>query len=169
MSHRTRSFRFKLAKCWQRLQWAYSWQLNTPLVEQPRYLLKMRERQTWVTFPFMLLPIWIAFRPMQSAWGFVVLVISSILLSIALTHFMFIPLNNRFRLRMARNRFKVCTQCAYVLRGLDARGACPECGTDFDIDQVVHMWRAYLWTKRRRSQHQGPAPVPGSSRHIPTK
>ena len=39
---------------------------------------------------------------------------------------------------------RICPNCGYCLRGLDACSTCPECGSPYKIDRVVTRWREWL-------------------------
>ena len=52
------------------------------------------------------------------------------------------------RIRVRRHDYKLCVQCGYDLRGQNPQDRCPECGREFDIDQVQRAWREYLSLRR---------------------
>jgi hypothetical protein len=45
---------------------------------------------------------------------------------------------------LADRKFLICTRCQYSLTGLPSPGTCPECGAQFDADQVRVFWTSYL-------------------------
>ena len=65
------------------------------------------------------------------------------------------------------NRFEVCTQCGYPLRGLRSVGSCPECGRSYHIDEVVRCWRDWMAGDRcvgaRWAEPEGDLTEPQSS------
>ena len=40
--------------------------------------------------------------------------------------------------------YKMCTYCGYDLRGLPERHACPECGVEYDLEEVRASWQALI-------------------------
>jgi hypothetical protein len=59
---------------------------------------------------------------------------------------MFLPSFRRTRLVVARNG-RVCLNCGFELKGLDDRGTCPECGTEYDVERNLRRFRPrYRWT-----------------------
>jgi predicted RNA-binding Zn-ribbon protein involved in translation (DUF1610 family) len=42
------------------------------------------------------------------------------------------------------NAFEHCLHCGYQLTGLPASHRCPECGADYELDDVREKWRMYL-------------------------
>lgn len=55
-------------------------------------------------------------------------------------------------------KYLLCPRCVFPLTGLPAKGACPECGTAYEQDQVRRSWlRAYPLRKRgQKSAHNVP-------------
>ncbi len=47
--------------------------------------------------------------------------------------------------RLREHSSKLCLRCGYVLEGLPSQHTCPECGVEYDIDNVQREWEK--WTK----------------------
>lgn len=47
--------------------------------------------------------------------------------------------------RLREHSFKLCLRCGYVLEGLPSQHTCPECGVEYDFDNVQREWEK--WTK----------------------
>ncbi len=45
--------------------------------------------------------------------------------------------------RLYKANKKICLDCGYSLEGLDDSGQCPECGCDYEIQNVQATWRGY--------------------------
>ena len=50
----------------------------------------------------------------------------------------------RISYRYHLNDGKLCGNCLFPLKGLDAEGECPECGTAYSIEETVSRWRRDL-------------------------
>ncbi len=54
----------------------------------------------------------------------------------------------RDRRRLARELedpgFALCTECGYCLTGLGTEGRCPECGANFNLDELRRRWNYWL-------------------------
>jgi|ERR1043166_3829953 hypothetical protein len=55
---------------------------------------------------------------------------------------------HRMRRELTVYDFCVCLNCGYSLKGLPERHTCPECGRDFQIDEVRSAWK--YWIRHRR-------------------
>ncbi len=49
----------------------------------------------------------------------------------------------RLRARLTAAGGQLCTECGYSLVGLAERGACPECGVAYEMEQVRAAWAAW--------------------------
>lgn len=50
--------------------------------------------------------------------------------------------NTRLRRQAVAADGRLCWECGYVLKGLPDRGECPECGTDYDAEDLRRRWLA---------------------------
>lgn len=40
--------------------------------------------------------------------------------------------------------FKVCINCEYLLHGLPPSGRCPECGVEYEVEELKRLWLSWL-------------------------
>jgi uncharacterized membrane protein YhaH (DUF805 family) len=52
-------------------------------------------------------------------------------------HFLFCYLSAR---RLRSLGYQVCPHCGYHLAGLASTGRCPECGGDYDVEEIRRDW-----------------------------
>lgn len=149
----------KLIKQFRRAAWAWSWTLNTPRFDPPPYWTRWRNRQGWSMIPVFVL--WMVAPLIVLLYTGTA--VSLIFLLQGVGWILFIAVNiswviagNRLRMRLARQRFQVCLDCAYSLRGLPERGHCPECGIEYEMSKVTNVWRGYIWTKSRQQRSKPP-------------
>ncbi len=50
----------------------------------------------------------------------------------------------RFVARLETLEHRVCLRCGYALVSLPARHRCPECGLNYDIDDVRRVWKEWM-------------------------
>jgi hypothetical protein len=56
----------------------------------------------------------------------------------------------RFLEQLALLHFAACPHCVYPLTGLPATGACPECGTAYEVERAAAEWRH--WASRHETR-----------------
>lgn len=44
----------------------------------------------------------------------------------------------------------LCLICGYCLQHLPEKHICPECGTEYDLDDVVAEWQAHFASRKRK-------------------
>lgn len=50
----------------------------------------------------------------------------------------------RFKRRLIGTDWRICIACGYNLQGLPNRHACPECGSEYDVETLAREWQAWL-------------------------
>lgn len=63
--------------------------------------------------------------------------------------------DKRLKRSVLRNDYRVCTTCAYVLRGLPAEDTCPECGMGYSYSGLRATWEPWVGAKARGQELSG--------------
>ncbi len=53
-------------------------------------------------------------------------------------------MKSRFHKRLHKYNNKICMSCGYPLEGLPDEHQCPECGKDYNIEQIVKSWSHWI-------------------------
>lgn len=81
------------------------------------------------------LPVWGA----VSAWWILVPVLVGILGWLSA-----IIVLLKFARDLESTRFRMCLKCAYYLKGISDNSYCPECGSQFQIEETERIWLKWL-------------------------